>query len=154
MILIIISIIGKMFVLVSLSYLSLKSKLLNRWLCVHHVARDTSLRISRRFSSWLLRCVRCSVAHWLSNSQLVIVVSAEHDCVLKDAPWRSSTPFLLNIDTVRSYTLACWHVSHNVHWLFSSEASVGISAVNLGRMDIGLRVLNRLIAWSRRGGIL
>jgi hypothetical protein len=154
-ILIIISIIGKMFVLVSVSYLSLKSKLLNRWLCVHHIAGNSSPWISRRFSRRLLSHVSCSVAHWLSNSQLVIVVAAKHDCVFKDAAWRSSTPFLLNIDAVWSDTLAsCWHVSHNVHWLFSSEASVGISAVNLRGMDIGLRVLMRLVAWSRWRRIL
>lgn len=155
MILIIISIIGKMFVLVSLSYLSLKSKLLNRWLCVHHVAGHASPWISGGFSRGLLRRVWWSVAHGLSNCQLVIVVAAEHDCVFKDAPWGSTT-FLLNIDAVRSDTLAtsCWHVSHYVHWLFSSEASVSIAAVNLGRMDVRLRVLMRLIAWSRRGGIL
>lgn len=156
MILIIISIIGKMFVLVSLSYLSLKSKLLNRWLCVHHVAGHASPRVSGWFSRGLLCRVRLSVADRLSYGQLVIVVATEHDCVFKDAPWGSGTASLLNIDAVRSDTLAtpCWHVSHNVHWLFPAEASVGIAAVNLGRMDIRLRVLMRLIAWSRWGGIL
>ena len=144
-----------MFVLVSLSYLSLKSELLNRWLCVHHVARHTPW-VSRWFPRRLLCSsrIRRSVSHRLGYSQLVVVVSAEHDSVFKDASWRDRGSFFLNINSVGSDTLARWHVSHNIYWLFSSKAGVGVAAVNLRRMSIGLWVLMRLVAWSRRRRIL